>query len=95
MTTSSKSVSENCRLETLTATGIGFSPDPAYTAINFADNIVRFLNYFGRWRERDALLQEIRKLELDDAGGLTKAEFLRLSRQGDTLLQQGRAAEAE
>jgi tetratricopeptide (TPR) repeat protein len=40
-------------------------------------------------------LKEVERLEIGDEQGLTQAEVLRLSRQGETLLQQGRAAAAE
>lgn len=66
----------------------------AEEAVDFAGSIAKFLNNFGRWRERDALLEKVGGLSV--AGeGLTKAEFLLLSQQGETLLQAGRAAEAE
>ena len=75
--------------------GAGGEGDMAYQAIDFADNIARFLDVFGCRRERDALLAQVADLQLSGAGGITKAEFLRLDRQGDILLQQGRAAQAQ
>jgi len=64
-------------------------------AVDFADSIVMFLNNFGRWREREALLKKVAGLQVGGAEGLTKAEYLLLSQQGNILLQQGQAAEAE
>jgi tetratricopeptide (TPR) repeat protein len=69
------------------------------TAVDFADSIVWFLDYFGRWRERDAVMEQVdketRRRGDKGTGKLTKAEFLLESRRGETLLDQGRAAEAE
>ncbi|MCG3155988.1 MAG: Photosystem I assembly protein Ycf3 [bacterium] len=69
---------------------------------DFADSIASFLNDFGRWRERDAMLAQVQQWAkeqmaktMSGEGKLTKAEFLMLDRQGDVLLQQGRAVEAE
>ena len=64
-------------------------------AVDYADSVARFLDNFGRWRERDALMGKIGKLQIASGQGVTKAEFQRLDRQGDDLLQAGRAAEAE
>ena len=68
----------------------------------FADRIASFLDIFGRRRERDAMLAQVKQWAreqmakpLTGEGKLTKAEFLLLRRQGETLLQQGRATEAE
>jgi hypothetical protein len=65
----------------------------------FAESIVRFLDVFGRWRERDAVMEQVdketRRRGEGEKGRLTKAEFLLESRRGETLLSQGRAAEAE
>lgn len=61
------------------------------TAADFANSIAKFLNNFGRWSERDAMMGEVRKMQ--GAGG--KAEFLMRSNEGERLLQQGRAAQAE
>ena len=56
----------------------------AEAAVDFADSVASFLDYFGRWRERDALLEHVDKLELTGGEGLTKAEYLRLSQpRGD------------
>ncbi|MBK9050772.1 MAG: hypothetical protein IPL78_07635 [Chloroflexi bacterium] len=87
--------------------------------MDFADSISKFLNYFGRWRERDEMMAEVERAvgrEQIAAGGeplaaggdqspnlsvsqspsaLTKREYLLASQQGERLLQQGRAAEAE
>lgn len=69
---------------------------------HFADSIAKFLNNFGRWRERDAMLAQVEQWAKEQmaktmkaAGKLTETEFLLLSRQGETLLQQGHAVEAE
>ncbi len=66
------------------------------TVVDFADRIELFLNFFGRWRERDALLNKIRTAvdSLAHDGPLTKAQFIVASRRGEVLWQQGRAAEA-
>jgi tetratricopeptide (TPR) repeat protein len=66
-------------------------------AVGFADSIARFLNVFGRWRERDAMMEKISNLQsqISSEEGVTKAEYLLLSQRGEALLQQGRAAEAE
>jgi len=74
------------------------------TAVKFAESIIRFLNYFGRWRERDALLEKVASSQssvasgqslVNSGGKLTKAEYLMASQRGETLRSQGRAAEAE
>lgn len=69
---------------------------------DFADSIARFLDAFGRWRERDAMLAQVQQWAKGQMaktksgeGKLTKAEQLLLDRQGETLWQQGRAVEAE
>jgi tetratricopeptide (TPR) repeat protein len=74
----------------------------AETVISFADYIATFLNDIGRWRERDVMLSQINKWAnaqmkktTISEGKLTNAEYLLLSRQGETFLQQGRAVEAE
>lgn len=64
----------------------------------FADRIARFLDVFGRWRERDEMMAQVGKrlsVSGNRSGKLTKTEFLLMSQQGDTLWQQGRAAQAE
>ena len=68
-------------------------------AIDMARNIERFLNLLGRWRERDAMIEEVDNA-VEATGGfgeesLTKAEFLHRSRRGEMLLDRGRAAESE
>ena len=78
------------------------------TAAQFADSIAWFLNYFGRWSERDKMMEQVSKMQ--DAGGkrqgsdigdqdsavrVPQSEFLMLSNQGERLLQLGRATEAE
>ena len=67
------------------------------TAVEFAESIVRFLNVFGRWRERDALLEKVASSQslVNSGEKLTQAEFLMASQRGETLWSQGRAAEAE
>ncbi len=69
----------------------------AAEAVEFSTRIARFLNDFGRWRERDAMVERVANSELriGDGEGVTKAEYLMLSQRGEVLLQQGRAAEAE
>ncbi|MBA3530818.1 MAG: tetratricopeptide repeat protein [Ardenticatenales bacterium] len=67
----------------------------AAAAIDFAARIALFLNVFGRWREQAMLLQKVAALQVTGDAGLTKAEYLMRSQQGEALLQQGRAAEAE
>ena len=70
---------------------------------DFANRLIeRLLQIFGRWRERDAMVvhvqqwaKEHKAKTMSGEGKLAKAEYLLLSRQGETLLQQGRAAEAE
>ncbi len=67
-------------------------------AVGFADSIARFLNNFGRWRERDAMMEKVSKFvsgQVASGEGVTKAEVLVLNQRGDVLLQQGRATEAE
>jgi tetratricopeptide (TPR) repeat protein len=66
-------------------------------AVDFATRIARFLDNFGRWRERDALLAKISVLQslISSDKGITKAEYLMLDQRGDALLQAGRAAQAE
>ncbi|MCP4353864.1 MAG: tetratricopeptide repeat protein [Desulfobacterales bacterium] len=67
------------------------------TAVEFADNVERFLNYFGRWRERDTMMKKMESFAGTSAsdGPLTKTEFLMQSRRGEGLWQKGRAKEAE
>ena len=67
----------------------------AEAAVAYADSVAKFLDDFGRWRERDALMGQIGKLQIANAQGVTKAEFLQLDNRGDALLQAGRAADAE
>ncbi len=66
-------------------------------AVDFATAIAKFLDDFGRWRERDVMMGKIANGELRIANGegVTKAEYLMLNQRGDALLQGGRAAEAE
>lgn len=68
----------------------------------FADRIAYFLNFFARWRERDAMQAQVQqwakeqmKKIISGEGKLTKAELTLLNYQGETLLQKGRAVEAE
>jgi len=68
-------------------------------AVDFANSINRFLDYFGRWRERDVLNAQVAQAvaaerRTTDDDHLTPREFLLLQHQGELLLQQ-RAAEAE
>jgi len=68
--------------------------DP-FSAVDFADSINKFLNYFGRRRERDLIRAQIDRLSVSGDGRLTRAEYLRQSQAIDALLQQGRGLEAE
>lgn len=68
----------------------------------FADRIERFLDNFGRWRERDAILVQVQQWAKEQMaktmtgeGKLAEAEYLMLDQQGHVLLQQGKAQEAE
>ena len=66
------------------------------TAVDLADDIARFLDVFGRWRERDRVLAQVQAAApAPGAAGQADAEYVLLSRQGETLRAQGRAAEAE
>ncbi len=67
-------------------------------AVEFADSINRFLDVFGRWRERDevaALVEKYTSTQGNTDGKITQRETLLESGRGERLLQQGRAAEAE
>ena len=69
------------------------------TAVDFADNLERFLNVFGRWREREAMMAKVeaatKAAGATVEGPLTKEAFLQEGRRGEILLDQGRAQEAE
>ncbi len=68
----------------------------SHAAITFAECLNRFLNVFGRWRERDLILRRLEHLApANDDGPLTQADVLRLLQQGETMWQQGQAAAAE
>ncbi len=71
--------------------------DLLLTVVQFADRLSRFLNAFGRWRERDALQGRVQALQsrLTGDGPLTKAGFTMLVKEGEALLAQGRAGDAE
>lgn len=83
------------------ALNLAFEAGALDEAVDFANSINRFLDYFGRWRERDkvASLVESTSNQLsvttDQPGKMTKREFLLESGRGEILWQQGRAAEAE
>ena len=69
-------------------------------AVDFADSINRFLDTFGRWRERDELMELVNRevgnwKKPSDDSRITKSECLLESGRGERLLQQGRAGEAE
>ncbi|MEW5938013.1 MAG: tetratricopeptide repeat protein, partial [Chloroflexota bacterium] len=67
-------------------------------AVDFADSINKFLNVFGRWRERDEIAKEVDRYtgtQVNTDGKITQREFLLESGRGERLLQQGRAGEAE
>ncbi len=68
------------------------------TAVNFAEYVELFLNVFGRWRERAAMMGAVEKAvekEEESTGPLTKAEYLLQSSRGERLLDAGHAREAE
>lgn len=87
------------------------SADALDEAVTFAAYINRFLDYFGRWRERDEVMGEVERAVSSEQlavsseqspvsspqspSALTQREFLLASQQGERLRQQGRAAEAE
>ncbi len=79
------------------ALDLAIAAGAAAEAVDFADRIALFLDNFGRWRERDALVEKISALQslVSSDKGITKAEFLMLSQRGEALLQAGRAAQAE
>jgi tetratricopeptide (TPR) repeat protein len=70
-------------------------------AVTFAECINRFLDYFGRWRERDEITAEVERavnsnqLSVVSDGKITKPQFVMETGRGERLLQQGRAGEAE
>lgn len=67
----------------------------ADAAVDFAVRIARFLDAFGRWREREAMMESLASLPLPTVGEIAEAEYLLLSGRAEALFQQGRAAEAE
>ncbi len=77
--------------------------DRGGVVVDFAARIAQFLDNFGRWREREAMMADVERCMLnvtssragEEDRGLTKAAYLLMSRQGETLWQQGHAAEAE
>jgi tetratricopeptide (TPR) repeat protein len=66
----------------------------AAEAVDFATSIARFLDNFGRWRERDALMARVAGLDVAGEAGLTKAEYLALKEEGKALLGRGLATQA-
>jgi tetratricopeptide (TPR) repeat protein len=67
-------------------------------AVTFADRLNWFLNYFGRWREREEVAAEVdryTRTQVNMDRKITKREYLLESGRGERLLQQGRAAQAE
>ena len=67
-------------------------------AVDFAVRLNMFLDYFGRWRERDEIAAEVdryTRTQVNTDGKITKREYLMESGRGQRLLQQGRAGEAE
>jgi tetratricopeptide (TPR) repeat protein len=75
-------------------------------AVRFADSINRFLDYFGRWRERDEVMEQVSKFasvqvdggsETEDGSTkpLSLREYSLLVQKEQRLLQIGRAKEAE
>jgi len=96
--------------ESKTTFSVGLGPDLKFAeafelsllelgteAVDLYDSITLFPNAFGRWRERVALLNRVRTVAAREAGAgaLTRTGYLLASREGDDLLQQGRAAAAE
>jgi len=78
-------------------------------AVGFADHLNSFLDYFGRWRERDEIAAEVERAVhsnqltpsniegslVNSDGKITQAQFMMEYRCGDRLFQQGRVDEAE
>ncbi|NOZ27623.1 MAG: tetratricopeptide repeat protein [Chloroflexi bacterium] len=67
-------------------------------AVDLADDIAYFLDLFGRWRERDVMMERVRNeatRRRGNEGLLTKAEFLLESQRGEMLRSRGQAREAE
>lgn len=68
-------------------------------AIDFADKINRFLDYFGRWRERDELVTWVEDSAQNRAQSpnhrIIQSEYILESGRGERLLQQGRVVDAE
>jgi tetratricopeptide (TPR) repeat protein len=67
-------------------------------AVNFAARLDRFLDAFGRWRERGEIAAEVEKYTSKQGnknGKITKREYLLESGRGERLWQQGRAGDAE
>ncbi len=69
-------------------------------AAEFADRVARFFDVFGLRRERERLAARVDALTAQrpaqgDGAGLTRAEYLALSGRGETLLNSGRARDAE
>ncbi len=64
-------------------------------AASLSDILVHFLDAFGLWWEREAVMEELAALQATSQEELTRAEYLVLSMRGEALLQQGRAEEAE
>ncbi len=62
---------------------------------DFADKVGKFLDNFGRRRERGALVERISRLCGSSEEGVTHAEYLIQSQRGEALLAQDRVAEAE
>ena len=77
------------------ALDLAIDAEESEAAVDFATRIARFLDCFGRWREREALMEKVSGMDLTGTEGVTKAELMMLSQRGDALLQQGRAAAAE
>jgi tetratricopeptide (TPR) repeat protein len=79
------------------ALDLAIAAGAATEAVDFATRIAKFLNNFGRWREREAMGEKVERLTLqvESGEGITKAELLLMEQRGDALLQRGRTAEAE
>jgi tetratricopeptide (TPR) repeat protein len=71
-------------------------------AVDFANSFDKFLDNFGRWRERDEIAdlvrREVESQKSTSPSGdsrISRSDYLLESGRGERFLQQGRAAEAE
>jgi tetratricopeptide (TPR) repeat protein len=70
--------------------------------LTFAEYVSKFLNNFGRWRERDSIMANVTQFvnaKMQQSNnqeiGVDQEKFLLMLRQGEVLLKQGKASEAE